>query len=50
LIVTGWAFEKEVPIISKFASQTRKADISGDSWDTRLEVLFPTLLFGILGF
>ena len=48
--VTGWAFEKEVPIISKFASQTRKADISDDSWDTRLEVLFPTLLFGILGF
>ena len=47
--LTGWAKEKDIPIVSDWALSFEKADVSPNSLDGRLLVDMATIIFGVLG-
>ena len=49
-IATGWAKDKNIPLISIIARRSEDADIDKTEWDSRPEVLIPTIVIGILGY
>ena len=46
---TGWAYEKNIPVISKAAGSFKSADVDSQDWDTRAGVNLLTVVIGLLG-
>lgn len=49
-MATGWADEKNIFLISEIAEHCEYAHVDKTEWDSRPEVLIPTIVIGILGY
>ena len=47
--LTGWALEKDIPLLSKIASHFETADLEKDKWDGRWYVDVSTFILGLMG-
>ena len=47
--LTGWAHEKNVPLISDIAEKTYSAEINVGKWDSRWYVNIGIVILGLLG-
>ena len=48
--ISGWAYEKDVPVFSFLAEKTVSAAVSASDWDNRWYVNVATAICGLLGF
>lgn len=49
-LATGWAYEKDIPFMSKVSEHCKDASVDKNKWDKRPDVLIPTIAVGILGY
>ena len=48
--LTGWAYKKDIPVVSALAEKFYSAEVYTDKWDDRWYVNVATVLWGLLGF